>query len=278
VQIGACVSGDIPFIGLPVLKTPAYYIDYENPISIYNARAQVFGKSSSMKIWHTSNPIMPPPRLDSNDWEKFKKLTPPGLLIVDTLRGSNLLEESNSSHMSLIFRRLKELRDVSGSTVVVLHHSPKGDDRASKGSSAITDQADHVLSLERLNNGGNGQNLDVEDWTLPLRLGVRTKTRYQPFSLYLRFNPACGFEKGEDYHTDDDAEPLRIINKLILDFKRRRKTLPNQSQIADMVKGDGINKKRLLRLLKKGVGDYWNLMADPHLKAKLYDPVIQTDG
>ena len=260
-QMGSCVADERPFAGLSALNMPCYYVDFENSLASIHSRALVLGKSS-LKVWHVSN-SMPPPRLDSKEWEKYKKL-PPGLLIFDTLRASQLLDENSSRHMAFIMTRLKELRDI-GFTIVLIHHSPKGDERTYKGSTAIVDQCDHVLSLDRVNGGG--QENDGEDWKLPLRLGVRGKTRYEPFSVYLRFDPSKGFERAED-PPDSDEEPLKIIFNLIVRFKKRKKRAPNQSQIAEMVKNHGMNKKRLLRLLKKGEGKYWKVITDPHLKAK----------
>jgi hypothetical protein len=267
IQISSCVSDEKPFAGLPTLKMPCYYVDFENSLATLHYRATVLGRSS-LKVWHVSNP-KPPPRLDSKEWGQYKKLEP-GLLIFDTLRSSQLQDENSSRAMAFIMARLKELRDM-GFTIILIHHSPKGNDQTYKGSTAIVDQCDHVLSLDRVNGGG--QEIDGEDWKLPLRLGVRGKTRYEPFSIYLRFDPSKGFEKAED-PPDPDEESLKIIFDLIVKFKKGKKIAPNQSHIAEMVKDHGINKKRLLRLLKKGEGEFWNLIPDPHSKAKIYDPII----
>ena len=266
-QMGSCVADEIPFVGLlPAIKMEAYYVDFENSLPVLHQRATVLGKSG-LKVWHVSNP-KPPPRLDSKGWEQYNELTP-GLLIFDTFRASQSLDENSSKDMALIMMRLKELRDM-GFTIALIHHSPKGNERTYRGSSAIVDQCDHVLSLERVKDVGSGQETDGEDWKLPLRLGVRGKTRYEPFSIYLQFDPAIGFEKA----TAPDEEPLAAVHDLIVNFERKKRAFPNQTQIAEMVKGLAINKKRLLRLLKKGEGQCWTVIADPHSKAKLYEPII----
>ena len=266
-QIGSCVADERPFVGLlPVIKMEAYYIDFENSLAVLHQRATVLGKSK-LKVWHVSNP-KPPPRLDSSGWGQYKWL-PPGLLIFDTFRACQSLDENSSKDMALLMMRLKELRDM-GFTIVLIHHSPKGDERTYRGSTAIVDQCDHVLSLERVKDMGSGQEADGEDWKLPLRLGVRGKTRYEPFSIHLRFDPSTGFEKA----TAPDEEPLVAVYDRIVNFKVKKRALPNQTQIAEMVKELAINKKRLLRLLKKGEGQCWRVIADPHSKAKLYEPII----
>jgi len=270
-QMGSCVADERPFAGLQTLKMPCYYIDFENSLATLHHRATVLGKSG-LRVWHESNAI-PPPRLDSKEWLRYKNL-PPGLLIFDTLRACQFLDENSSKSMSFLMARLKELRNRNFS-ILLIHHSPKNNDQTYKGSTAIVDQCDHVLSLERVNGGV--QESDGEDWKLPLRLGVRGKTRYEPFSIYLRFDPSKGFEKAEE-PPDPDEESLKVIFDLILKFKKRKKIAPNQSQIADMVKDQGINKKRVLRLLGKGQGELlWRVIADPHSKARLYDPIIPKD-
>ncbi len=172
--------------------------------------------------------------------------------------------------MGFVMVRLKELRDM-GFTIVLIHHAPKADERTYKGSTAIIDLCDHVLSLDRVKDLGGGQEIEKDDWKHPLRLGVRGKTRYEPYSMYLLFNPFKGFHLA----TDPDEEFLKMIFELIVKFKMGKKVAPNQSQIAEMVKDHAINKKRLLRLLKKGEGEYWKLITDPHSKAKLYDPILR---
>ena len=268
-QMGSCVADQTPFVGaLPCLKMPSYYVDFENSIATLHSRANVLGKST-LKIWHSSHSTYPPPRLDSKEWGQYKKL-PPGLLIFDTLRASQLLDENSSRAMAFIMGRLKELRD-RGFTIVLIHHSPKGNDQTFKGSTSISDLCDCALSLDRVNGGG--QEIEGEDWNLPLRLGVRGKTRYEPFWMYLKFNPSKGFERADE-PPDPDEETLKIIFDLIVTFKKKKRIAPNQSQIAEMVKEKGINKKRLLRLLAKGEDGQWKVIADPHSKARLYDPII----
>ena len=58
--------------------------------------------------------------------------------------------------------------------------------------------------------------------SFPYGLGVRGKTRYEPFSIYLKFDPSKGFEKAED-PPDPDEEPLKVIFDLIVKFKKEKK-------------------------------------------------------
>jgi archaellum biogenesis ATPase FlaH len=265
-QTGSCVAEGISFCGLSTQKMPCHYIDFENSLATLHDRAIVLGKSG-LQVWHISNPI-PPPRLDSNEWVRYKELSS-GFLIFDTLRASQLLDENSSKDMATIMMRLKELRDM-GFTIVLIHHTPKSDERTYKGSTAIQDQCDHVLSLDRVKNVGSEQEVegDEDDLDHPLRLGVRGKTRYEPFSLYLQFDPGKGFEVAPD----PDDELLKNIHSLLAGFREKEGISPNQTRIITLAKDQGINRKKLLRLLRKGEGRLWNSVLQPKTRAILYDP------
>jgi len=266
-QLGSCVAEGAPFCGLTTQRMPCYYIDFENSLATLHDRAVVLGRSS-LQVWHISNSI-PPPRLDSNEWVQYKDLSP-GLLIFDTLRAAQLLDENSSRDMTTIMMRLKVLRDL-GFTPALIHHTPKSDERTYKGSTAIQDQCDHVLSLDRVKSVGSEQEVDgdEEDWDHPLRLGVRGKTRYEPFSIYLQFDPSKGFEVAPD----PDDESLKNIHSLLVEFKAKESVSPNQTQIITLAKALGINRKRLLRLLRKGEGRLWQPLPQPKNRAILYDPI-----
>ena len=120
---------------------------------------------------------------------------PPGsLLIYDTLRASQGRDENDSQHMAFVMQRLKELRDM-GFTILLLHHTPKGNDRTYKGSTAILDLADHVLSLHKVKkaNPEGGEIEDDEDQDCLYRLGTKDKTRYEPFHIFMAFDKEKGF-------------------------------------------------------------------------------------
>jgi hypothetical protein len=121
-------------------------------------------------------------------------------------------------------------------------------------------------------NVGSEQEIggDEEDWDYPLRLGVRGKTRYEPFSLCLQFDPGKGFELAPD--PDDDS--LKNIHSLLVEFKEKEGASPNQSQIIGLAKDRRINRKRLLRLLRKGEGRLWHPLRQPQGRAILYDPIV----
>jgi hypothetical protein len=238
------------FCGLQTQRTPTYYVDYENSLSLISDRARIIGPSE-MKLWHLSNSI-PPPRLDDDDWILFKELFP-GLLIFDTLRSSQLLDENSSKDMALIMGRLKELREL-GFTIILLHYTQKADARTYKESSAILDLCDVALGLERVREVGSDTVVeDDDDSDLPLRLGTREKTRYEPFHIYLKFNPTSGFAPT----SSPEEGLLQQIHRLLIDYHRENGE-PTQRKFVEVVREElNISKGRTLSLIKKGEGQFW---------------------
>lgn len=264
-KMGSCVSNGSPFLGQPTTKMPAYFVDYENPLSLLSDRARLLG-GSEMLIWHLSN-LFSPPRLDVDDWILFKALKP-GLLIFDTLRSAQLLDENSSRDMALIMGRLKELREM-GFTILLIHHSPKADDRKYKGSSAISDLADHCLVLERVRAVGSDETADDQDDSdLPLRLGVRGKTRFESTPVFLDFNDE-GFRRAND----PNENLLSDMQSILKEYHVENGNYPNQTHFLDAGKSSlGLSKKSLRRLLQKGLGKYWELTKGPK-NSSLYQPI-----
>ena len=245
-QIARAIAEGMPWGELQTIKTPVYYIDFENPLPVLKERVGKIGRSENLYIWHISNQIQPP-KLDSTQWELYKQL-PPGLLIFDTFRASHLSDENDSKPMSLIMGRLKELREM-GFTMLLLHHTPKGNDNTFKGSTAIIDLCDHVLGLEEVRDSAE---LNIEfDKNNLYKVGTRIKTRYEPHSIYLTFNPEL---KGFEIAKDPDFEKLQDIATLL---KESQKT-PNQTEFRKMIRDEfDYTDHEARRLIKKGEGVYW---------------------
>jgi hypothetical protein len=261
-ELGARISEGNFFAGLPTEKVPVFYADYENGLSMLVDRTKVIGPSE-MRLWHISN-LIPPPRLESSEWILFKSLLP-GLIIFDTLRSCQLLDENSSKDMALIMGRLKELREI-GHTILLLHHTQKADSRTYKGSTAILDLCDHVLGLDRVKEIGSEAVIEDDDeQDRPLRLGTREKTRFEPFSIFLKFDPLCRFSVANN----PDDELLSNLQDLLEGGEL------NQTEFFMSAKeGLDINRKKFLRLLKKGEGKFWTKSKLPKGKAMVYCPIV----
>ena len=84
------------------------------------------------------------------------------MIIFDTLRSAQSKDENNSQDMAFIMGRLKELRDL-GFTVLILHPTPKSNERTYKGSTAIIDLCDQALGLYRVKSGTSNEIVDDDD-------------------------------------------------------------------------------------------------------------------
>jgi 5S rRNA maturation endonuclease (ribonuclease M5)/archaellum biogenesis ATPase FlaH len=188
------------FLGCRTKKLRAIYVDFENSLELASDRANILSMSK-VRFFHNGS-LPKPPRLDANDWEKYKTLPKNSLLIIDTLRASQGFDENSSKDMAFVFNRLKELRDL-GFTIVVLHHTPKSNKKTYKGSTAILDLADHVLSLHKngtSDNSGGGAISDDEDSGKKNTFEFCTmeKTRYEPFRVCLQLKKDVGFMLAPD--------------------------------------------------------------------------------
>lgn len=243
-QLAQVIATGAPFGDLQTVQAPVYFIDFENPLSVVKERREKIGPAAGFYYWHLACPTGPR-KLDEEAWTDYKAL-PPGLLIFDTLRASHNGDENSSKDMALVLSRLKELRE-AGFTIVVLHHTPKGNDGTYKGSTAILDLADHVLSLER-----QGKTEDEEfDPDSIFKFGCRIKTRFEPHSVFLSFDPAKGFSTKDD----PDVETMKIMRN-ILDREGPLKQKDFRRYLEDKLE---MKQRRIFKLFKKGVGTYWSI-------------------
>jgi archaellum biogenesis ATPase FlaH len=248
------IASGIPFLGLGTVKTPVIFVDFENPLAVLNTRTQKLGEADDVFFWRANNDKIKAPKLDKDDWELYKQLPEGAILIFDTLRASQDRDENKSNEMGLIMGRLKELRDM-GFTIILLHHTAKNSDKIAKGSTAIVDLADHILGLTLVRKKRDGQEIIVDDedsdGDLVYRFGVREKTRFEPYQIYLTLNPDRGFELAPDPQEDTLKEMFEclsehdFINKT--DFLRECKTKI------------GLGEKKIRRLFDIGQGRYWKV-------------------
>ena len=277
--IADCISKGLQFMALNAQTMPVVFIDFENSLPVLVDRVRKIGIEDVL-FWHNANEELRPPKLDKPEWQLYKKLPSGSLLIFDTLRAAQGQDENDSKNMAFIMSRLKELRDM-GFTILLLHHTPKSNDRTYKGSTAILDLADHVLSLHKVrktNPEGSEVDEDEDDHNCYYRLGTKDKTRYEPFHIFMMFDRERGFIKA----LDPDEETLQAIYELI-----EEKGTLNQKKLFDVIKEelDIRGKGKAVSLLRKGDGKYWT---SNRVKNTVYyeaigsvqvsDPIYQTDG
>ena len=241
-QIARAIATGETFGDIPTEQAPVYFVDFENPLSVVKERREKIGAGENFYYWHLAcDPE--PPKLDSDNWVLYKEL-PPGLLIFDTLRASHSGDENSSKDMAVVLARLKELREL-GFTIVILHHTPKASDNQYKGSTAILDLVDHALGLERL-----GKSDDNEfDPDSSFKFGCRLKTRFEPNSIFLTFDPAYGFTPTQD-------PDLRAMEKM-RDILEAEGVLNTKSFVKEVTEKFDWGSGRIKKLIKKGTGSFW---------------------
>jgi len=251
-QMGDAVQDGKELFSLKTKSRPVVYVDFENSLPLLVERLRKLDINNVL-FWHISAEIKPP-KLDSKDYVFYKEMPKGSLIIFDTLRAAHDGDENSSKDMSLILGRLKELREL-GFTILLNHHTGKADERRYKGSTAISDLADHVLSLHKVRKG----TLEEVDDDFGLNsgdyfyLGTREKTRYEPYHLFLTFDLEAG---GFILADDPDQENLNTI----AEFIKTSELLPNQTEIFEWAKAKlGITKKgKLTVLLRKGeINNLW---------------------
>ena len=248
------IGSGTPFLGLSTVKTPVIFVDFENPLAVLNTRTQKLGEADGVFFWRANNEKIKAPKLDKKEYELYKQLPEGAILIFDTLRASQDRDENKSDEMGLIMGRLKELRD-KGFCIILLHHTAKNSDKIAKGSTAIVDLADHILGLTLVRKKRDGQEIIVDDedndGDLVYRFGVREKTRFEPYQIYLTLNPDRGFELAPDPQEDTLKEMFECLSEH--DFI-------NKTDFLDKCKTKiGLGQKKIRRLFDIGQGRYWKV-------------------
>ena len=253
-QIARCIGSGKPWLGFETTKTSVIFIDFENPLAVLNSRTQTLGDGENVYFWRAHNENRKAPKLDSNEWKQYKCLPEGAVLVFDTLRASQSKDENASNEMSLIMGKLKELRDL-GFTIVLLHHTAKNSDNVAKGSTAIVDLADHILGLTRVKKKKDGQEIiiddDDNDEEAIYRFGMCQKTRYTPYHTYLTLNPDKGFELAPDPQEDT----LKDMHKVL----KEHGTINKTSFIENCKCTLGVSINKLRNLVDVGQGRYWDI-------------------
>jgi hypothetical protein len=240
--LGKAVADGEPFFGLDVTKDNVFYIDFENPLPEISDRMKKIGGSENFKIWHLAHDPMPI-RFDDDSYEIYKTF-PPGLFIIDSLRSSHLMEENSSKDAAFVMARIKEIRAL-GNTFILIHHENKLG--GYRGSTAWFDLSDHILKFSRVKKIGSDEDTDEDNFDLPIRLGLGGKSR---FSSAMELKPMFfKFENNQLCQAGDpNDETLEKMATLL-----NPSTPPTQAEFQKLVKDNlDIGKDKFRNLLKMG--------------------------
>lgn len=75
------------------------------------------------------------------------------LVVVDTLARCMTGEENSATDMGAVVRGADRIREATGATVVLVHHTGKDEQQGGRGSSALPGAADTVIQIKRSGNG-----------------------------------------------------------------------------------------------------------------------------
>ncbi len=244
-QLGKAIQTGEPIFGLKTSQRAVVYCNYDNPSGVLRLRLEQIG-CSGIQIWGN------PPKLDSEDWELFKKLSEGSVIIVDSFRSSHNLDENSSRDISVLFGRLSELRDL-GYTVILLHHTLKRDEKIFRGSGTISDRADHIINLFPIRQKGADEELleeveDLDDPSICFYCGTLEKTRFTSFKIYLQRNPDT---KLWTLTEDPLTKELKTFCSLIENLALELGTEPSTTQIIKNMKGEGYSQRKTLAFLRE---------------------------
>lgn len=253
------VAKGIPFLNHKSEQAPVFYVDFENPRPILAERSRALDIEST-RFWHISHPVKPP-FLDAGERTLYKTLPEESLIIFDTFRSAHQGDENNSQDIARVLTVLKDLRE-KGYSVLLLHHTAKGNDSRYKGSTAILDLADHELNL------CEAEKKD-DDGGMTYRLSTPQKSRYEKEELLLDFD----LDQGGFIVIPDGTEGvLKRIQRVML-------TLPvdtlKKTRLVDHLHREiGLSKAKIQSLLTRGSGRYWQIERKPSEKNSIsYRPV-----
>ena len=196
-----------------------------------------------VKFWHISNIKHPPPQLDKDDVTLYELLPEGSLIIFDTLRSSHSGDENASKDISGVLATLKRLRE-RGYTILLLHHTAKGNNQKYKGSTAILDLADHELNLcEATKKDGEQERYFM--------LHTPQKSRYRTDELCLDFD----LDQGGFFIVPNESD---VYFKTIYELIAATPTdLCKKTKLVKRIQEIGLSRNQARQLLDKGIGRYW---------------------
>ena len=248
-DLARAVSTGTPFLGIPTQRRPVLYVDYEMPLALMRERTVGLNIQEG-RLWNISDDPRPP-RLDSDDWDIFLQAKD-AVAIFDSLRSAHSKPGNDDEVAAFVMDRVKQIRQ-HGASPVLIHHTPRANERTSKGSTAWTDLSDHVLSLHRVQPKTFRPIEDdgVPDPNATYYFGTGEKSRYSPFHLYLRRGPTGALELAQD--------PSRLVLDAIHAFLVAKPGGATQTEVAKWAKEDLniTSKGTLVSLLKKGETTLW---------------------
>ncbi len=162
-HLSLCMTQGLDFFGLPTRKGQVLYMCGER---IEDFGKRILGWESHYTIPIRENPdimftrgcydIASPYKngqfLAYLQYLQQHKKFAPSLIIIDTLSKAFFRNENSTEDMGQFIKSLEAIRDITGATVLLVHHSGHSESTRARGSSRLPDDLDFCLYSERDDN------------------------------------------------------------------------------------------------------------------------------
>lgn len=190
-------------------KTPVVFLNYDNPTETMRTRFKALGFTPDMPFAvHTlgfAKGMLPLPEQASRVKYALEHYRP-GLVVFDSFRQGQTLDENSSKDMAQIMGILKQWTQINRTTVVALHHTNKGGGSpkqewksSARGSGEIIASAGVVCEIEP----GKISWTKTQAWKIE---GVRSAT----FEIGDKFTN----EELDENDVDDKTQIIRLIKHI----------------------------------------------------------------
>lgn len=227
-----------PFLGLPTVQRDALIVDRENSLAIYRERMDVLRVTKTPRLhvwgmWNEKEPDGP----DSAYLVHFAKEHECPLIVFDSLIAFHPGCEQDSAETRRYMHGFRKLAAL-GATVIVIHHTGKGENtKLYRGSSDIPAAGDMAYLLKK--NGSTRDSLAIESLDL---IPFRARTG-NPQPIKIRFVDGQFVSKGN--------LSLSIVQDIV-----RNNPDKSQTEIINLATTTGkLSQQQARAALKKGEDD-----------------------
>jgi hypothetical protein len=254
--LGAAVSEGREFLGRKTKRTRVLILDRDNPAHIIAERREMLKMSegSHLRIWHYWGGD-PPPVIGDLRLEELAR-EHHLLIIFDSFVRFHSADENTAKDMAVIMGELRKLV-IAGATVIVLHHSPKGDPRKNKyrGSSDIHAAVDVAF------------NVSVDRKTNPPTITFECFKQRAIEEFTMKIRP--DFEHGRFEVVADST--VRESDKIVETLKALILEEPGLCQ-EDLIERSDLPEHKARKALTSGENVHWKVKR-PSAKTKSYYPI-----
>jgi archaellum biogenesis ATPase FlaH len=157
-QLGLCVAGGLPFLGMNVMKGPVLYADYENNVNqvleTVDVVARFLGLTSRPAEFLTWNANNASTEFGTTHYLlDIVRDIKPSLTIIDTLSAAFPDAEDTNKRASETWGQLRSVISAQGGTVVLSHHFNK--ERSDESVSTVMDVLRKARGASAIINGSD---------------------------------------------------------------------------------------------------------------------------